>query len=471
MARFDYVGHDRCAIYKKITQISMVLNQPKTKEEVLMMVKEAGVRFVKMQFTDVNGFIKAVTIPAEKLANAIDHNVWFDGSSVEGFTRIFESDMYLKPDLATFAVVPWTRGTELVTARIICDVYMPDGSPFEGDPRYILKKQIERADALGYEYYVGPELEFFIFKKGDDGKIEPLPYDRAGYFDQTMDLAGDLRGQMALMLGEFGLDVEAQHHEVAEGQHEIGFKYSDAMTQADSVMTFKFVVKALAQKYDLHATFMAKPIAGINGSGMHCNQSLFKDGENVFYDSASPDSLSPLAKSFVAGQLEHVKAMTAVLNPTVNSYKRLVAGYEAPVYIAWGQTNRSALVRIPRISPTSPNSTRCELRSPDPTCNPYLAFAVMIASGLDGIEKDMTPPAAVNENVFALSNDDALHKGVDTLPGNLNMALECLADDQVIKGALGEHTYRMFDAAKRADWLEYKTQVSPWELGKYLELY
>lgn len=449
----------------------MVHTKPQTKTEVLELAQKAGVRFIKMQFTDVNGFIKAVTIPVEKLSDAIDHNVWFDGSSIEGFTRIAESDMYLKPDLSTFVVVPWTRGTENVSARIICDVYMPDGKPFEGDPRYILKKQIARAEALGYKYYIGPEMEFFIFKKNEKGEIEPLPFDRAGYFDQTTDLAADIREQMSLMLVEFGLDIEALHHEVAIGQHEIGFKYNDALTQAENVLTFKYVVKSIAQKYDLHATFMAKPVAGINGSGMHCNQSLFKDGDNVFYDASSEDGLSEVAHNFIAGQILHIKAMTAVLNPTVNSYKRLVAGYEAPVYISWGQHNRSALVRIPRISVTSPKSTRCELRSPDPTCNPYLAFAMMIAAGLDGVENGMKPAAPVNENVFELSGDAALGEGVDTLPSNLSNALGYLEKDKVLRDALGEHTYSMFDAAKKAEWLEYKAYVSPWETEKYLGMY
>lgn len=446
----------------------MVLSKPKTKEEVLKLAEKNNVKFVKMQFTDVNGFLKAVTLPVEKLEGAIDNNVWFDGSSIEGFTRIFESDMYLKPDLPTFAVIPWTKGTEQPTARIICDVYMPDGKPFEGDPRYILKKQIARAKEMGFEYFVGPELEFFIFKKNGN-KVEPLPHDMAGYFDQTMDLAGELRGQMSLMLSEFGLDVEALHHEVAVGQHEIDFKYSDALTQADNTCTFKFVVKALAQKYDLHATFMAKPIAGINGSGMHCNQSLGRDGENLFFDPAGTDGLSAVGKSFIAGQLEHIKAMTAILNPTINSYKRLVAGYEAPVYISWGQRNRSALIRVPRVSASTPKATRAELRSPDPTCNPYLAFAVMIAAGLDGIERGLTPPAPVNENVFELSDEDALNKGVDTLPGNLSHALSYLEKDKIVRDALGEHTYNMYKTAKEAEWLEYKAQVSPWELNKYLE--
>ena len=448
----------------------MNYSKPSSAQEVLEMVCEAQINFIKLQFTDVNGFIKAVTIPSKKLEDVFEHNAWFDGSSIEGFTRIFESDMVLKPDVSTFAIVPWTVGTDNSAARIICDVCLPDGEPFEGDPRYILKKQLARAKKMGYDYYVGPELEFFLLKK-ENGTLKSLPFDNAGYFDQTMDLAGDIRGQMALYMSEFGLEIEALHHEVAVGQHEINFKYGDALTQADNVCTFKYVVKSVARKYDLHATFMAKPIEGINGSGMHCNQSLFKDGENVFYDEQASDHLSDLAKKFIAGQLEHVKGLTALLNPTVNSYKRLVAGYEAPVYIAWGQTNRSALIRIPRVSASTPKATRCELRSPDPTCNPYLAFAGMIAAGLDGIEKGMTPPEPVNENVFDLSSAEALNKGVDTLPGNLSHALSFLEDDKVLREALGEHTFSMFLAAKRAEWLEYKTQVSPWEVEKYMELY
>lgn len=448
----------------------MVPLKPKSKAEVMDLVKKEKVKFIKLQFTDVNGFLKAVTIPIEKLEDAIDHNVWFDGSSIEGFTRIFESDMYLKLDLSTFVVIPWTKGTDTTSCRIICDVYMPDEKPFEGDPRYILKKQIEKIHAKGLEFYVGPELEFFLFRK-ENGTIKPLPHDSAGYFDQSTDLANEIRNQMSANLAEFGLDVEALHHEVAAGQHEIDFKYGDVLNQADNATTFKFVVKAIAQKYDLHATFMAKPIAGINGSGMHVHQSIFRGDENLFFDESAPDWLSSMAKSFIAGQISHIKAMTAVLNPTVNSYKRLVAGYEAPVYIAWGHTNRSALIRIPRVSPTKKKGTRCELRSPDPTCNPYLAFAVMLAAGMDGIEKGMTPPAVVDEDIYHFSDEEALNKGVDTLPSNLEHALHYLEKDEVLKEALGEHTYRMFKAAKEAEWMEYKASVSTWEIGKYLELY
>ena len=448
----------------------MVLRGPKTKEEVLESVKKENVRFVKLQFTDVNGFLKAVTIPTDKLPDAIDHNVWFDGSSIEWFTRVFESDMYLKLDLSTFVIIPWTKGTDLPSCRIICDVYMPDGKPFEGDPRYILKRQIAKAEERGYTYYVGPELEFFLFRK-ENGCIKPLPHDNAGYFDQSTDLASKIRDQMSATLAELGLDMEALHHEVAAGQHEIGFKYGDPLTQADNATTFKFVVKAIAQKYDLHATFMAKPIAGINGSGMHVHQSIFKGDENLFYDPKSEDYLSSLAKSFIAGQIEHIKAMTAILNPTVNSYKRLVAGYEAPVYIAWGHTNRSALIRIPRVSPSKLKGVRCELRSPDPTCNPYLAFAVMLAAGLDGIDRGLTPPAVVDENIFHFSSEEAVNKGVDVLPSNLQHALHFLEKDELLKEALGTHTYDMFKTAKEAEWLEYKASVSAWEIGKYLELY
>lgn len=445
------------------------MQAPKSKDEALELAEKHGVKFVKMQFTDVNGFLKAVTLPVGRLRDALEHNVWFDGSSIEGFARIFESDMYLKPDISTFAIIPWTVGTDTVSARIICDVYMPDGSPFEGDPRYILKKQIKKAEEAGYSYYIGPELEFFLFRKVN-GKVETLPHDYAGYFDQSMDLADEIRNQMSLNMEEFGLDVEALHHEVAVGQHEIDFKYNDALTQADSVMTFKLVVKSIAKKYDLHASFMAKPVAGISGSGMHCNQSLFKDGENVFYNASSPDGLSAIARNFVAGQLEHIKAMTAVLNPTVNSYKRLVVGYEAPVYVAWGQKNRSALIRIPRISPSSPNSTRCELRSPDPTCNPYLAFALMIAAGLEGMRKKSDPPAPVNEDIFGFSDEEAVNKGVSTLPTSLDHALHFFEKDELMKETLGEHTFRIFKAAKEAEWKEYKASVSAWELEKYLEM-
>ena len=442
-----------------------------TKDQILEITRRENVQFIRLQFTDTVGTLKAVTIPANKLGDAIDHNVWFDGSSIEGFTRICESDMYLKLDLNTFAIIPWTRKEDIVVARCICDVYMPDGEPFAGDPRAILKKQIARLSAMEYQYFVGPELEFFLFQKGPNGKLMPLPHDRAGYFDQTTDKAARIRKEITLALNEFGLDVEALHHEVAEAQHEIDFRYADALTTADATMTMKFTIKAIAEKHDLHGTFMPKPIAGINGSGMHVHQSIFKGDVPLFFDPADPYKLSVLAKQFLAGQLAHIKAMCAITNPLVNSYKRLIAGYEAPVYIAWGQRNRSTLIRVPRYTPGREKATRFELRCPDPSANPYLAFAVMLAAGIDGVEKQMEVPSPVEENLFELSVDEAREKGFDVLPQSLHRALGFLKGDDVIRNALGEHTYQAFVRAKQVECNAYKTQVSTWELDAYFEKY
>ena len=441
-----------------------------SKEQVIETINRENVQFVRLQFTDSCGALKAVTIPANKIQDAMDHNVWFDGSSIEGFTRICESDMYLKLDLDTFSIIPWTKKEDIVVARCICDVYMPDGEPFAGDPRYILKKQIDRAEMMGYEYFVGPELEFFLFQK-DNGKLTPLPHDSAGYFDQTTDKAARIRKEITLALNDFGLDVEALHHEVAEGQHEIDFKYADALTTADAAMTMKFTIKAIAERHGLHGTFMPKPIAGINGSGMHVHQSIFRNGTPLFYDPNDEYKLSELAKQFLAGQLHHIKAICAVTNPLVNSYKRLIAGYEAPVFIAWGQKNRSTLIRVPRYTPGRERATRFELRCPDPSANPYLAFAVMLAAGLDGVEKKMIAPEPVEENLYELSVDEARERGFDVLPQSLHRSLKFLEGDSVIRGALGEHTFNAFMRAKMADCNAYKTQVSEWELEAYLEKY
>ncbi|HZV12661.1 MAG TPA: glutamine synthetase family protein, partial [Candidatus Kapabacteria bacterium] len=372
-----------------------------TAKEILALAAENNVEFVNFQFTDMLGIVKGVTQPVAELADSIEHGVWFDGSSIEGFTRIFESDMYLKADLNTWAIIPWTKGTRGCTARLICDVYMPDGKPFEGDPRYILKKQVERAKKAGYKFNTGPELEFFLFKK-ENGHLMPLPHDTAGYFDMTTDLAHEIRQNMTHAMQEFGIHVEALHHEVAVGQHEIDFRYGDAVTCADNAVTMKYVLKAIANQHGLHATFMPKPIAGINGSGMHVHQSLFTpDGKkNLFFDPKDNYHISQLAKHYIAGQMKHIQAMNAIMNPTINSYKRLVVGYEAPVYVAWGQRNRSALVRIPRYTPGRDKAVRAELRCPDPSANPYLAFAVMLAAGLDGIDKKMKVPNPVEENIF-----------------------------------------------------------------------
>ena len=448
------------------------VNSSPDKKEILEMAKRDHVHFIQLQFTDLNGILKGVTIPVSKLLGAIEDGLWFDGSSIEGFTRIFESDMYLKLDLNTYAVIPWTKAEgEPVVARFMCDVYMPDGKPFEGDPRFILKRQLEKARKLGYVYNVGPELEFFLFKK-ENHKLVPLPHDTAGYFDQTTDLAVDIRQEMTTALSEFGIDVEALHHEVAPGQHEIDFKYNDALTVADQATTFKYTLKYIAAHKDLHATFMPKPIAGINGSGMHVHQSIFSvDGNNLFFDPKDEYHLSKTAKSFIQGQLIHIKAMNAILNPTVNSYKRLVVGYEAPVYIAWGQRNRSALIRIPRYTPGREKAVRAELRCPDPSANPYLAFAVMLAAGLEGIQKKMIPPAPVEENIFEFTDEEAAKRGIGVLSKDLFDALANLEKDSLIREALGEYAYEKLVHLKTSEWDQYRMQVTPWEIENYLEKY
>ncbi len=442
-----------------------------TIRDILEGAKRDRIQFVQLQFTDLNGILKGVTIPVSKLEGALEDGLWFDGSSIEGFTRIFESDLYLVLDRSTYSVIPWTVTMPVVTARFMCDTYLPEGKPFEGDPRYILKRQIARAAKLGMTFNVGPELEFFLFQK-ENAHLHPLPHDTAGYFDQTTDLAVDIRQEMTSMLHGFGIDVEALHHEVAVGQHEIDFRYSDALTIADQAMTLKFTLKYVAARNGLHATFMPKPIAGINGSGMHVHQSLFNDaGKNLFFDPKGEYHLSKLAKSFVMGQLTHIKGMNAILNPTVNSYKRLVAGYEAPVYIAWGQRNRSALVRIPRYTPGREKAVRAELRCPDPSSNPYLAFAVMLAAGLDGIEKKLTPPQPVEENIFEFTDEEAGKRGIGILSKDLPEAIENLQKDKVVCAALGDFVVDKFCQLKAKEWDSYRLQVTEWEIEQYLEKY
>ena len=443
------------------------------KKQVLDLAKSQKVEFINVLFTDILGVMKGITIPVSKLPDAIDSNVWFDGSSVEGFARISESDMYLMLDLDTFKVIPWTKNSRAVTALIIADVYMPDGTPFVGDPRGILKRQLERVKKKGWIFNTGPELEFFLFKKDENGTLSPLPHDTAGYFDQASDLGTEIRKEMTFALKELGIDVEALHHEVAIGQHEIDFKYDGALRCADIVMMMKYTLKSIAMQYDLHCTFMPKPIAGINGSGMHVHQSLFSaDGKkNLMHDPKGEYQLSELAKQYIAGQLVHIRAMNAILNPTVNSYKRLVVGYEAPVYVAWGQRNRSALIRIPRITKGREKAVRAELRCPDPTANPYLAFAVMLAAGLDGIEKKMKAPAPVEENIFEFTDETAKARGITTVAKNLMEALEELSKDSVIKAALGDFCVEKLIEAKTAEWDSYRMSVSEWELDRYLEVY
>ncbi len=443
-----------------------------TKAHIMDLVQKMNIQFINLQFTDILGIVKAVTIPVSKLTDAIDDYIWFDGSSIQGFTRIFESDMYLKPDLNTFAVIPWTVDTEAPSARIICDVYMPDGKPFEGDPRYILKRQLERALKMGYIYNTGPELEFFLLQKDENGMVHTLPHDRAGYFDQSTDRGTEIRQEMTYALQGMGIDVEALHHEVAEGSHEIDFKYGDALTAADNAVTFRYVLKGVANRHRLHATFMPKPISGINGSGMHVHQSFFKAGKNVFYsESDSSYHLSDIARSFIAGQLAHVRELNLVINPTVNSYKRLVVGYEAPVYIAWAQKNRSALIRVPLYTPGREQATRCELRCPDPSCNPYLAFAVMLSAGLDGIEKKMQPPAPVEENIFQMDNDAAISRKIGNVCGNLQEAIDECKKSELMRQTLGEHVFGKLIEAKEMEWDEFRMFVTNWEHDRYLEVY
>jgi glutamine synthetase len=416
-----------------------------------------------------------VTIPIHRLEDSVRHGTWFDGSSIEGFTRIAESDQYLAPDMATFNEIPWQPGAGgRGTARVICDVFTPGGEPFTGDPRYVLRRQVERARKLGYVVNTGPELEFFLFRRGDDGRISPLPHDQAGYFDYSTDLAQEVRQDMVDALEAFGISVEAAHHEVAAGQHEIDFEYADALKTADNAITFKFALKAIAQQHGLYATFMPKPIHGINGSGMHTHQSLFSiaDGRNAFADAKAPYGLSDVARSYMAGILAHARGMIAVLAPLVNSYKRLVPGYEAPTYITWGRTNRSALIRVPMISPgKSIEGTRCEVRCPDPSSNTYLAFAAMIAAGLDGVERGLTLADPVEESLFEMDASRIAEKGIRELPGTLGEAIDELERDPVIAEALGDHVLSHYVAAKRAEWDEYRTQVTGWELDRYLEAF
>ena len=442
----------------------------------LAIIKKAqadGIRFIQLQFTDVLGIVKAVTIPIHQLESSVKHGTWFDGSSIEGFTRIAESDQYLMPDMTTFAEIPWQPASgPRGTARIICDVFTPRGEPFVGDPRFVLRRQVERARKMGFIVNMGPELEFFLFNRDANGKVAPLPHDLAGYFDFSTDLAQEVRQDMVDALEAFGIRVEAAHHEVAAGQHEIDFEYSDALRTADNAITFKFALKAIAQQHGLYATFMPKPIHGINGSGMHTHQSLFSIAEhrNAFADASNAYGLSDVARSYMAGILAHARGMSAVLAPLVNSYKRLVPGYEAPTYLTWGRTNRSALIRVPMVSPgKSVEGTRAEVRCPDPSSNTYLAFAAMIAAGLDGVEKGLTLADPVEESLFEMDAATIAAKGIRELPGTLGEALDELEADEVIRDALGDHVFRHYVAAKRAEWDEYRTQVSDWEVSRYLD--
>ncbi|MGI9861839.1 type I glutamate--ammonia ligase [Moorella naiadis] len=436
-----------------------------SRETILQQVADLGVKFIRLQFTDIFGVLKNVAITPDQLPKALNNELMFDGSSIEGFVRIEESDMYLRPDPATFTIFPWKPNGDAV-ARLICDVYNADGTPFIGCPRGTLRRAIAEAEALGFTMNVGPEAEFFLFHTDASGRPTLETHDRAGYFDLTpVDLGEDARRDMVLTLQQMGFEIEASHHEVAPGQHEIDFKYADALRTADNIATFKFVVRTIAQRHGLHATFMPKPIYGISGSGMHCNISLFRDGQNAFYDPDGDLQLSRVAFYFIGGLMAHARGMTAITNPTVNSYKRLVPGYEAPVYIAWSPRNRSPLIRIPAKRGLS---TRLEVRHPDPSTNPYLAIAVMLRAGLDGIKNRIEPPAPINANIFDMEAARLKAEGISLLPGTLDEALVELEQDAVIREALGPHIYQRFIEAKRIECEEYRTRVHQWEIEHYL---
>ena len=437
-----------------------------TKEDIIRIVKEEDIEFIRMQFTDIFGQLKNVAITASQIEKAVNNQIMLDGSSIEGFVRINESDQYLYPDLDSFVVFPW-RPQHGKVARLICDIYNPDGTPFVGDPRGVLKRVLKKAADMGYDTFnVGPEAEFFLFQTEEEGKPTTKTNDEAGYFDLgPLDHGEGTRREICMALEQMGFEIEASHHEVAQGQHEIDFKYAEALKTADNIMTFKLAVKTLAQKNGLHATFMPKPIYGINGSGMHTNMSLFKNGKNVFYDPDGEKGLSKEAYSFIAGLLAHVKGMCAVTNPLVNSYKRLVPGYEAPCYLAWSASNRSALIRIPA---SRGQSTRVELRSPDPACNPYLELAVLLAAGLDGIEKGMVPPAEITENIFQMDDDARAAAGIDSLPGSLEEAIKAMQADPMVLETLGGHVSENYIEGKAKEWDEYRTRVSSWEREKYI---
>ncbi len=439
-----------------------------TREEIVSRVRDEDIHFIRLQFTDIFGQLKNVAITASQLEKALDNQVAIDGSSIEGFMRIEESDMRLFPDLDTFTLLPWQPEDDRV-ARLICDVHTPNGKPFEGDPRRVLKRALKKAEDIGCSFMVGPECEFFLFQTDEKGNPSTVTGDEASYFDLgPLDHGEEVRRDICLALEQMGFEIEASHHEVAPGQHEIDFKYADALKTADNIMSFRLAVKTLARKSGLHATFMPKPIFGINGSGMHTNMSLFKNGKNIFFDEKDAKGLSREAYSFIAGILEHVRGMAAVANPLVNSYKRLVPGYEAPCYLAWSSVNRSVLIRVPA---GRGSSTRLELRSPDPSCNPYLTLALCLTAGLEGIEKGLEPPKETPENIFAMSASQRAAKGILSLPGSLKDALDALRGDRLMMEALGLSVAERYIQGKEKEWDEYRTQVSDWEIRKYLGLY
>ncbi len=440
-------------------------------KDLVKQVRDDDIKFISLQFSDVTGAVKSVDMPVSGLEEALDVGVWFDGSSIEGFARIQESDMRLMLDADSYAVLTWTE-PELRRARVFCDIFTPAGVPFEGDPRGTLKRMLARIEKRGWTYNVGPEPEFFLFRGRDGNGVHPTPHDSGSYFDfSSDDEAAHVRSDLMQSLSTMGLEVEVGHHEVAEGQHEIDFRFANAVRTADNVLTLKYAVKSIAHKHGLTASFMPKPVYGINGSGMHCHQSMSDSGgKNLFFDGKDEFHLSKLAYSFIAGQLRHARALAAVVAPTVNSYKRLVPGYEAPVYIGWAQQNRSALIRIPRYTQGMDKAVRAELRFPDPSSNPYLAFTVMLAAALDGIDGNLQPPAPLNNiNLYHLSPEERKKMGVNELPGSLNEALDELEKDEVIKASLGEVTYEAFVRAKREEWEDYRMRVTDFEIARYLE--
>ena len=442
-----------------------------TVEEIKKIVKEKNVEFIKLQFCDINGHVKNLSLPSSQLDKILNNECMLDGSSIKGFRNIETSDMYFYPDLATFTLLPFREDKEAGTnvARIICDIHNSDGTPFEGCPRANLKRVLKKAKDMGFEMNVGPEAEFFLFKKDANGKPTIIPHDNADYYDAAPDDMGEnIRKEIIRTITAMGFEVEASHHEGAAGQQEIDFKYEDALTSADNIITFRYAVKAVARKHGVHATFMPKPIYGINGSGMHCNISLFKKGKNTFFDAKRAHQLSETALYAIGGLLDHVKQFTAVTNPTVNSYKRIVPGFEAPVYLAWSLANRSALIRVPA---KRGNATRVELRSPDPSCNPYLAMAVILEAILDGVEKKTKPPLDIDKNIFKMDDKERKRAKIETLPGSLYEALMLMKKSHIVKAALGEHIFKEFMQSKLREWEGYRTAVTKYELDMYLERY
>jgi glutamine synthetase len=443
----------------------------KSREEandyILKMAKEHNVKFIRLWFTDIQGILKSFAITVEELEGAMTEGMGFDGSSIQGFARIDESDMVALPDPDTFQLLPWRPREHNAVARMFCDVLRPGGEPFEGDPRFVLKRNLKRAADLGYTFYVGPELEFFYFQDS----ASTVPLDQGGYFDMTpRDAAIEMRKDSVLALEDMGIGVEYSHHEVAPSQHEIDMRYTDALTMADNVMTYRLVVKEVALRHGVYATFMPKPVFGINGSGMHVHQSLFKGERNAFFDKNDSYHLSKVARNYIAGLLAHAPEITAVTNQWVNSYKRLVPGYEAPVYLSWARRNRSDLIRVPEYRPGREKATRIEFRSPDPACNPYLAFSVMLAAGLEGIEKGLEPPPPVEENVYEMTAEERQKRGITTLPASLLEAIQLTEKSEVVRQALGEHVFEAFIQNKKIEWENYRAQVTEYELKKYLPI-